>query len=247
MGLSVSLITGHVLETFMLAMFGYRGVFDSFIPLALLSLALSFFIKFPNSSEERTKPRLFRNRALRVSMYLNSMYKIPFAAITTFLVIFSVEKFHVSVTLAYSAFIPFFSVSFITRAYMVLRPFDSLTLPLYLSVAITLGRVISFYFIDSFSLLFLDVALVGIPHGVTFPLSTVIISRGTNANERLRANSYILAYGIFIQIGTPALFALLINAVGFSMIFSLLTIPSTIFALLLYAEYKKLLFLILPH
>ncbi len=238
-GLSASLIIGPALETFMLSRFGYRGVFDGFIPLALISLALSFLVKFPDSSDEHTKPKLFRSRALRVSIYLNSTYSIPFAAIGAFLVIFSVEKFHVSATLAYSAFIPFFSVSFVTRAYMMLKPFNSLTLPLYISVAITLGGLLSFYFIDNFSLLFVDMALLGIPHGITFPLSAVIISRGTNVNERMHANSYMLAYGEFISVVTPALFAFLINVVGFSMIFSLLTIPSGIFAFLLYKEYRK--------
>ena len=239
MGLSISLIIGPVLETFMLAKFGYIGVFDGFIPFALLSLALSFLIKFPDSSDEHTKPKLFRNRALRISIYLNSTYSIPFAAIGAFLVIFSVEKFHVSATLAYSAFIPFFSVSFITRAYMMLKPFNSMTLPLYLSVIITLGGLVAFHFISNFSLLFIDMALLGIPHGITLPLSTVIISRGTNVNERMHANSYLLAYGAFISVITPALFAFLINIVGFSMIFSLLTIPSGIFVLLLYKEYRK--------
>ena len=73
----------------------------------------------------------------------------------------------------------------------------------------------------------------------TLTLSTVIISRGTNVNERMHANSYLLAYGAFISVITPALFAFLINIVGFSMIFSLLTIPSGIFVLLLYKEYRK--------
>ncbi len=237
-GLSASLIIGPALETFLLSRFEYRGVFEGFIPLALLSLALSFLIKFPDSSDEHTKPKLFRNRALRISIYLNSTYSIPFAAIGAFMVIFSVERFHVSATLAYSAFIPFFSLSFITRAYMILKPFNSLRLPLYLSIALTLGGLVPFYFIGNFSLLFMDMALLGVPHGITFPLSTVIISRGTDANERMHANSYLLGYGAFISVVTPALFAYMIDIVGFSMIFSLLTIPSGIFALLLYKEYR---------
>jgi len=239
LGLSVSLVIGPVLETYMLARFGYRGVFDGFIPLALLSLALSLFIKFPETSEEHTRPKLFHNKALRASIYLNSAYSIPFAAIGAFVVIFSVERFHVSSTIAYSAFIPFFSASFVTRAYMMLKPSKSLALPLYLSVAITLGGLVPFYFISNFSLLFVDMALLGIPHGITFPLSTIIVSRGTNFNERVHANSYLLGYGALISVVTPALFALLIDIVGFSMIFSLLTIPSGVFALLLYKEYKK--------
>ncbi len=55
LALSTSLVAGPLLETYLLTRLGYRYVFLLFIPLALISFALSFKIRFPPDPQGEEK------------------------------------------------------------------------------------------------------------------------------------------------------------------------------------------------
>jgi len=237
--LSLSLILGPLLEYYLLSFVSYGTVFVLFLPISLVCLFLSSLIKFPDEVKERRGVSAIRTKGFKSSVLAITAYNIPFAAITSFLAIYGSVVFHLPRSSSYSLFIYFFSVSFATRLYMVIRPFRYLKFPFIISSLITAICLISLSFVKTDLLLILVIALLGIPHGTIFPMSTILISRGSTLEERSSVNSYFMAYNNFLFIAVPIIFGYLTTVIGFALSFLVLFIPSSLSAALLIIRYGK--------
>ncbi len=237
-GLSLSLIVGPALEYYILAVTGdnYREVFLYFIPIAIMGLLASLWIKFPGDGKENRKHAM-KNRALKVSILTVTTYNVPFAALSIFLTLFAISRFHVSGSLAYSPYIYFFSISFATRLFMTWKPFKYIKRPLIVSIIITLFVLISFPFLPNFTSFIIVMMLLGIPHGSIFPVSTIMISRGTTLEERTDVNSYFMAYNNLLFMIIPLAFGYVIRFIGYSISFMILAIPVVITTIWLFKKY----------
>ncbi len=221
--LSTSLVIGPSLETWLLTFLTYKQIFLPFMVLSIVGLAVSPLVKFPKVRKEVKGGRAaLHNRGLLTSLISITIYNVPFAAITSFLVIFAVEKFGVTSSTAYSVFIFFFTVSFITRLSMAIRPFKALFAPLLVSSAITIASLIALPFMSSFSVFIILMAVLGVPHGSIFPISSMLIARGTKPEERSVANSYFMAYNNVLFIVVPVIFGFLSLHIGFQDSFAML-------------------------
>lgn len=235
-GLSLSLVLGPSIEDYLLTIVNYRTVFLLFIPIVFAGFIASLFIKFPETKNE-TRKNMLKNDGLKVSMLTVTTYNIPFAALSIFLTLFAISRFHVSGAVAYSPYIYFFSVSFLTRIIMTLRPFKSLKLPLIFSIGVTGLVLILFPFIPTFTVFILLMMLLGIPHGTIFPISTIMISRGTTVEQRSAANSYFMAYNNILFMTVPLTFGYIVGFIGYENSFLLLVIPVIISAIYLFKRY----------
>lgn len=231
--LSMSLIVGPAIETFLLSFLDYRDVFLAFIPVSLIGLVLSFFIAFPDVKVETRGRAALNNSGFLSSILSITTYNVPFAAITSFLAIFAIEAFSVSRNVAYSIYLYFFVVSLITRFYMAARPFRYLKLPLITSVVLTVFGLSMIHFANSLLFLIIIVALLGIPHGAIFPMSMIMIARGTNKEERNAVNSYFLAYVNVLFTIVPILFGFLSSYIGYQNSFLVMAIPPVVALILL--------------
>ncbi len=221
--LSTSLVLGPSLETWLLTFLSYKQIFLPFMGLSVIGLVVSPLVKFPKMNKEVKGGRAaLMNRGLITSLLSITIYNVPFAAITSFLVIFAVESFHVSSSTAYSVFILFFATSFLTRLSMAIRPFKALFVPLIVSSAITIASLIVLPFMSSFIVFVALMAVLGIPHGSIFPISSMLVARGTKPEERSVANSYFLAYNNVLFIAVPVAFGYLSLHIGFQDSFALL-------------------------
>ncbi|MFP3256032.1 MAG: MFS transporter, partial [Thermoplasmata archaeon] len=79
--------------------------------------------------------------------------------------------------------------------------------------------------------------LLGIPHGAIYPMSTIMISRGTDIKERNAVNSYFVAFGNIIAIVVPPLFGYLLSYFGFRLLIASLSIPVVFFYILFRKRY----------
>lgn len=237
--LSISLIIGPSLESFILYITdkNYRDVFLFFIPIALIAFALSWSVKFPESKKEIKGISALRNKGFISSALAITTYNVPFAAFTAFLTIFGIDRFHLSPAIAYSAYIPFFTLSFLTRLYMTIRPFDSLRLPLLISVLITVFGLIAMAVSPSVLTFMIAMAILGIPHGSIFPMATIMIARATSQDERNAVNSYFLAYNNILFIVVPAVVGYLSQFFGLATSLLLLEIPVVVSAILFFTKY----------
>ncbi|AWR98247.1 MFS transporter [Acidianus sulfidivorans JP7] len=237
--LSISLIVGPSLESYILYLTGkdYRDVFLFFIPIALLGFALSWTLQFPNLKKEERGISVLKSKGFISSILSITTYNVPFAAFTAFLTIYGIEKFHLSPAVAYSAYIPFFTLSFLTRFAMTLRPFNSLKIPLLISILITIFGVIGMTYAPTVIIFLISMALLGIPHGSIFPMSTIMIARATTQAERNAVNSYFLAYNNILFTVIPAIVGYLSEIVGLSLSILVLEIPVVISAVLFFGKF----------
>ena len=228
--LSASLVIGPSVETQLLNFANYRSVFLFFGILAIACLLLSVVIDFPEIERESRGKTLLNTSGFVSSLLANSTYAIPFAAITTFLAIYAGEKFNISNSAAYQSFIPFFAISFITRLVLVAIPLRSLKLFFMLSVCITIAGLIGMALSPSYVVFLAVMALLGLPHGTVYPMSTIMIARGTRREERNAVNSYFLAFNNLTFAGVPFAVGALSAVVGLGSTFLLLTIPVSLSA-----------------
>lgn len=226
--LSVSLILGPAYESFILSRFSYNYVFLAFLPVSAVAFALAWTVKFPDTKKEVRGSRALKNKGFISSVLAITTYNVPFAAITAFLTILAVDRFHVPGDLAYSTYIPFFTMSFLTRLYMTIRPFNSLRIPMLISILITVFTLAGTLLSPTYGVFLLVMALLGIPHGSVFPMSTIMIQRATSKEERNAVNSYFLAYNNFLFIAVPSVVGYLSQFIGLSLTFGLLSVPVVI-------------------
>ncbi|MDP8012011.1 MAG: MFS transporter [Thermoplasmata archaeon] len=241
--LSLSLVLGPLLETFLLKYFNYREIFLLFVPIALPLFIMSFKTKFPEGKNEKFSFKEINKKPLFASVINVMIYNIPFSIITVYAAIYAIDVYHVSGTLAYSIYVPFFTISFITRFLMVIRPFKDLRKPITLSAILTALGVILLAYPSNFYFIIFSMALLGIPHGAIYPISTIIISRGTKINERNAVNSYFVAFGNIIVIVVPPIFGFLIPYLGYRLLIASLVFPVIVFFLILQKKYFKELFM----
>ncbi len=229
LALSTSLVVGPLFETYLLTRLGYRYVFLLFIPLAILSFALSFKIRFPPDPKETQRRidarKVLRNRGLISAMLANSTYSIPFIAFTAFIAIYAQSIYHVSRYLAYFSFVPFFLTSFLTRLYLTIKVPRGLFTPMLISIVLTIIGITLLYLSPNYTVFIASMIILGIPHGSVYPLSTLMISRGTGIEERNAANSYFSAFQGILGIVVPALFGVSADLIGIRLSMMMLLIP----------------------
>ncbi|CCC82024.1 MFS transporter [Thermoproteus tenax] len=232
LSLSISLVVGPAYETAVLAKYSYRYVFLFFLPLALLLAVLSRKAAFPPSRAEGSLKRLYA-RALSSAGFLSSVlsitaYNVPFMALVTYLPIYASEQLGLPNALAYSLFIPFFSVSMATRLYMSLRPVRDLVKAFVASVALTLAGLVLLWSSSSYATIAAAMALLGVPHGSVFTLSTIMIARTTPVEERNAVNSLFSSYLVILGIAVPPALGALAEAWGFRSMWLSLLLPTAI-------------------
>ncbi|WCM36003.1 MFS transporter [Sulfolobus acidocaldarius DSM 639] len=235
--LSISLIIGPLLESYVLSIFSYKSVFLAFLPFSILSFVLSWLIKFPDAKREIHGMSALRNKGFISSILSITTYNIPFAAFTTFITIYGIDELGLPKNLAYFSYIPFFITSFLTRLFMTIRPFRSLRYPLLISVVITILGIIGVVFSPNLALYLIFMALLGIPHGSVFPISTIIIARATSSEERNAVNSYFLAYNNILFFIVPIVVGALSQFIGLGYAFVALIIPVIITATVFFLKY----------
>ncbi len=237
--LSLGLIIGPTVEAYALNFVSYRFIFILFIPILLVGTFFSFFVKFPELGPKPAVSSSMRSPGFLASILNITIYNIAFAALTTFVVIYAKDSLGISSSLAFTLYIFFFAVSFSTRVYMSIRPFKFLKMPIMISTIITAGALFSMPFAQNFYLLAIAMALLGIPHGTIFPISTIMISRGSKPEERITINSYFFAYNNVLFITVPVVFGFISQYIGYGYSFLLMGIPTVASCTILMKKFGK--------
>jgi MFS family permease len=236
-GLSLSLILGPGIEDYILTTFvSYRDVFLFFIPVVVAGVIISTMIKFPHTKNE-TRINVMKNDGFKAGILTITTYNIPFAALSIFLTLYAIARFHVSGAVAYSPYIYFFSVSFLTRIVLTIHPLKHIKIPLIISIIITGISLTMFPFLTTFTSFLLVMMLLGIPHGSIFPMSTIMIARGTTIEQRSAANSYFMAYNNMLFMIIPLVFGYVVGFIGYDYSFFILIVPVILAATYLFKIY----------
>jgi len=122
LALSVSLIAGPALESYVLTFEPLRLIFLFFVPFGLLSSILSPFLKFPDKKSEikNKKINVFKEPGFKVSVYAILAYNIIFALLIAFGGIYAKSVLKLSLSEVSLLFTGFFIVSFSSRLFISL-------------------------------------------------------------------------------------------------------------------------------
>ncbi|MCL4343591.1 MAG: MFS transporter [Thaumarchaeota archaeon] len=230
--LSLSLILGPLIETAMLSTVTIPWVFLLFAPFGIIAAILSFLLKFPDERKTPVKVRVYHNPGFRVAIYNNTAYSIPFAFIVVFAGIYAKTQFNVSFAVATGLYSLFYTTSFISRLFLSIRPVEKIRTITAFSILLTALGLLMATLTKNLMLFMASLLILGVPHGLTYPVSLISISRSFKSEERNVANSQFYAFMTMVTIAVMPLTGLLAQAVGLKNVFALL-VPFVLFLFVL--------------
>ncbi|BCU69692.1 MFS transporter [Stygiolobus caldivivus] len=233
LALSTSLIIGPLIESAILLRFSLFQAFLPFSVFAILVAIISPLIKFPQEGTEKEdgRVRVWEKDEFKLSVSLNLMYGIPFGMLTTFGGIYAVEQFKASYSLATALFGVFFATSFLGRLILTISPPKNIWAPVWISTSLTLTGLLMVFLAPNLSVYILALIVLGIPHGLTYPVSLISLSRGFPVEERSVANSYFSAIMMGFSSFIPIIISSVVNFFGIRNSFAILTVISLGFSL----------------
>ena len=237
-GLTVSLVLGPILESYILT-FSYRETFLVFSFVAAAMFLASWKVRFVRVPSQSMRAGPDSRKGVYAATLLSSVFYIPFAAFTAFLPIYASKVFGTPVSVSYLSFLPLFVVSLCSRAYMTARPFRELRLPILASVLVSASGLAAMVLAPSYAVFLVVMALFGLPHGVTYTISLVVVARTSAEGERNAAVSLLSAYTNLVYVAVPVLLGYLIGVAGIRPAFLSLLVPTVATALVLWRRYQR--------
>ena len=233
--LSLSLIAGPAIESEILLRFSLTQSFLFFSILPLIAFISSFYIQFP---EEKNMERIPYSRVLKAHGFktatLNIMtYNIPFVLILTFGGIFARDRFHASYSLITLIFSMFFATSFLSRLLLTIYPPKRIFELMTLSVVVTTFGLTVLSISPDIYLFSASFLILGLPHGFTYPLSIISISRGFERSLISAANSYFFSLMMIVGAIMPFISGFMVNSIGFRLaVISIVPVVAFLYVLL---------------
>ncbi|BFH72239.1 MFS transporter [Sulfurisphaera javensis] len=239
LALSASLVIGPAIESWILDYFNLLFVFLFFAPFSILTGIMAFFVEFPNENGNGTKVKVLSNPGFITAVINILTYNIVFSILLAFGGIYAKSTFNVSYSTVTLLFSSFFLTSFLSRLYLSIRPAEKLYYHIVFAISVTtVGLILISVLPPLLTFFTIALLLLGIPHGLTYPLSVISISRTFKPEERNAANSTFFAVMMLIGIITPTVAGFVIQHIGFRLTLAFI-IPIIIILLALLGRYVK--------
>lgn len=162
------------------------------------------------------------------------MYAVPFACVVAFGAVLAETLYGERPAAVELALAVFFGTSLISRAALALRPPGRWKLALlWLSVATTVLGLALLAAGRSVVMLLTAMAVLGIPHGLTFPIALGLSADGVPRAELAWANAALMAVNSLAAVVTPGLLGVLAAAVGYREMVAACLVPVACFAAVL--------------
>ncbi len=258
--LSVSLAVGPLLETMILAVSGedLRAPFLAFLALPLCGAGVLFRISTPAASATagpslaitRAAPvtdgvgplrgrrcrggplgALLRSAPGRRALIIQLLYAIPFAGLTSFGALVGREGFGVSAAHTQLAFSGFFAASLAARVLVSWRSPITRKVPLlWGSAGLTVAGLTALGTGHGLVALVFAMAILGLPHGLTFPLVLGLVAGASPPEDLPRANAALLGTTSLTAVLVPPILGAIIPLVGYHDMVLVLILPVLLLA-----------------
>ena len=225
--LSISLALGPLLESAVLTASHQhlRAAYLAFLPIALFGTVVIRRGQPVETStgRERVPLRqslaglrgLFSNRRWTLAMCGQAIYSVPFAVVVVFGGLLGKNLYHVMPSEIESAIAVFFTVSLLSRAVLTWHPATAHRVRLFaLCVAFTLvglGLLAGGHGAVAF---IFALSILGVPHGLTYPLALGLVAESVPSDELSRANAGFAAVSSLIAVVAPLVLGLIIDDFG---------------------------------
>ena len=226
--LSLSLILGPYIESQLLLHVSLAESFLIFSILPAIGMVDSFFIKFPDEmgvKKTGLDTSVLKDRGFQSSLLNILAYNLPFAFLTTYGGLYGKTDFNISLSEVNLTFSMFFLTSFTSRLVFSFRVPEKLSGLMVSSVILSVVGLFMLGTAKTYDFFLLAFLVLGIPHGLTYPLSVMAITRSFPEAKRNIANSYF--FSIMMAIGTvmPFISGEIIKVIGYRNAF-LVLIPA---------------------
>ena len=158
---------------------------------------------------------LFRNRKWNLAVCGQAIYMVPFALVVVFAGLLGSSLYHASASTTQIGIALFFIVSFLCRAALTRWPAVGHRVELFaLCVVTTLCGIALLAPGNSIGLFMVALAVLGAPHGLTYPLALGLVSDAVPLEELSRANAGFQAVSNLISVVVPFVFGVVIDQFG---------------------------------
>ncbi len=232
--LSASLAVGPLYETFILnsSHENVRVALIAFMPFPIIGFFLILFgIRAAQNSRSAGKVKvgslqIRQSIPIRLAISAQLLYQAPFVAVVAFGALIARYSFGASSSTAQLGFTVFFVLSFTSRVVLLWKP-EILppTFLLKISALLTLIGVTMLATTHGEVLLILSMALLGVPHGVTYPVSLALLAKWTSPDTRTRANAALSSVTSFVGVLLPFILGILAASYGYRTMVILVLLP----------------------
>ena len=216
--LSFSLIMGPAIEAYLLLFIGLREIFLFFSLFAVVSVMLSPFLAFPEERKDRSRIPLISSYGFRTALYNIMAYNVPFAILIAFAGIYERQSFGISLSMVTALFSIFFTSSLASRIFLSIRVKGVLRRRMYATMILSVFGIAMVLISWNLWVFAIALAILGIPHGLAYPLSVLSISRSFKPDERNVANSAFFSILMLIGIFVPLAGGYFIDLFGFKLV-----------------------------
>lgn len=180
------------------------------------------------------RPRLLSFPAYRLALATMLTYQAPFAALVTFGALLARHVDGASAAGASLAFGVFFTVSLAVRGVVAAKaPIRHQRAVLSAAVLATATGIAILGGASGFLVLLAAMAVLGAPHGLTFPMASAVLAEGVPPGILGRANARLMASANLVTIVVPFACGWLASAVGYRDMYLVMEIPVVAFGSLL--------------
>jgi MFS family permease len=213
--LSLSLICGPLIESYLLTVISLKAVFLFFSIFGFLATVMSVFIKFPADRGKGEKTKVVSNHGFQVSLFSIMAYNIPFSILLAFAGIYEKDTFGISLSVVSLLFSIFFAASFCTRLFLFARPARFVGRYMVMSMILSITGIAVMIVSGNVILFSVSLVFLGIPHGLSYLLSVLTISRSFRPEHRNIANSYFYSIMMFVGILLPLVGGFMVDSISF--------------------------------
>jgi predicted MFS family arabinose efflux permease len=177
-------------------------------------------------------PAALRDEGFQVALLGQLMYTAPFAAVVVFGALFARHADGMSLAGVEVAFGVFFVVSFGVRSAVAWRsPIAHKLAWFQLSAALTVAGLGLMALGRGEAALLAAMALLGVPHGLTYPLAMGMVAEGRPSAQLASVNAHLSAAVQVVNLVLAPLLGLGIDAIGYRVTFAALVVPVVVAAL----------------
>ncbi len=172
----------------------------------------------------------------RLALTAQLLYAVPFAGVTVFGALVARVAFGVTPGEAQLAFTAFFATSFAARALVVWRaPVTRKRAVFQISGAMTVTGLVLLGVGHGLPLLLVAMAVLGLPHGFTFPLALALVAEAAPPGGLTRANAVLLGASNLTGVIAPVVLGALVQPAGYRGMVLLILVPVVVFGALLWS------------
>lgn len=180
---------------------------------------------------------LVATRGGRLAVTAQLLYAVPFAAVTVFGALVARTTFGTSAAGAQLGFTTFFVASLASRLLVVRHsPVQRKLRVLGASAALTVVGVALLALGGPLPIYFAAMLVLGVPHGVTFPLALALTAEASPHSRLAAANAGLFAATNAVNVVAPILLGAVAAAAGYQVMTAVVLAPVAAFTMLLAAQ-----------